>query len=90
MDYWSSKNTISKRALYQIDQFVMRGGSLGVFLTHYRADMRRLRAEEIYHGLDTLLGHYGIIVNRDVIVDRIYNGQMKIPVRSGKNRQMVK
>lgn len=84
------QKTLSQRALYQIDQFVMRGGSLGVFLTHYRADMRRLRAEEIYHGLDTLLGHYGIIVNRDVIVDRIYNGQMKIPVRSGKNRQMVK
>ena len=84
------QKTLSQRALYQIDQFVMRGGSIGVFLTHYRADMRRLRAEEIYHGLDTLLGHYGIIVNRDVIVDRIYNGQMKIPVRQGKAIQMVK
>ena len=84
------QKTLSQRALYQIDQFVMRGGSLGVFLTHYRANMRRLRAEEIYHGLDTLLGHYGIIVNRDVIVDRIYNGQMKIPVRQGKAIQMVK
>ena len=84
------QKTLSQKALYQIDQFVMRGGSLGVFLTFHRADMRRLRAEEIYHGLDTLLGHYGIIVNRDVIVDQNYNGQMKIPVRSGKNRQMVK
>ena len=81
------KNTISKgfipnRSICNAWWFT------GCFNTH-RADMRRLQAEDL-SWFRYVIGHYGIIVNRDVIVDKIYNGQMKIPVRSGKNRQMVK
>ena len=84
------QKTMSQRALYQIDQFVMRGGALGVFVTHFRADLKNLRAEEIYHGLDSFMGHYGVVVHRDIVIDRIYNGQMKLPVRQGNFMQMVK
>ena len=84
------QKTMSQRALYQIDQFVMRGGSLGVFVTHFRADLKNLRAEEVYHGLDSLIGHYGVVLYRDIVIDRIYNGQMKLPVRQGNFMQMVK
>ncbi len=72
---------ISDRGLYQLDQFVMRGGALAVFLTSTRPDMRTLRATTVISGLGPLLGHFGIRANRDVIIDRVENGQLRFPVR---------
>ncbi len=79
----------SQRALYQIDQFLMRGGSLGVFLTHTRANMRTLRPEEVFHGLDAFLGHYGVFIQRDLIADRKQNGVMSFPVHQGNSQRMI-
>ena len=62
----------------------MRGGALGVFATNTKPDMRTLRAQSVYHGLDGLLGHYGVRLNRDLVVDRKQNGVMNFPVRQGK------
>ena len=75
---------MSARAQYQLDQFVMRGGSLGVFLSNTKPDMRTLRPTAVYHGMEALLGHYGVKLNRDVVVDRARNGVMRFPVRQGK------
>ena len=61
----------------------MRGGALGVFVTNTKPDMRSLRAQSVYHGLDGLLGHYGLRLNRDIVVDRKQNGVMNFPVRQG-------
>ena len=72
------------RALYQLDQFIMQGGAAGIFLSGTKPNLRTLQAEPIYHGLEGLLAHYGIQVNRDVIVDRVHNGEMAFPVRQGK------
>ena len=78
------QKALNMRALYQLDQFVMRGGSLGVFLTNTKPNLRSLRAEPVYHGMETLLAHYGVQVNRDVIADRVHNGEMAFPVRQGR------
>ena len=78
---------LTERALYQLDQFLMRGGSLAVFVTNLKPDMRTLRPQNVYHGLEALLGSYGVQVNRDLVVDRTQNGQMRFPVRQG--RQIV-
>ncbi len=72
------------RALYQLDQFLMRGGALAIFLSNTRPDLRSLRPQSIYHGLEPLLGHYGVRVNRDVVVDRKSRGKMPFPVRQGR------
>ncbi len=80
---------LSPRAQYQIDQFVLRGGSLGVFVTNSKADMRTLRPQNLFHALEPLLGHYGIKVNRDLIVDRVNNGRKTFPVRYGQSVQPV-
>ena len=61
----------------------MRGGALGVFATNTKPDMRTLGAQSVYHGLDGLLGHYGVRLNRDIVVDRKQNGVMNFPVRQG-------
>jgi ABC-2 type transport system permease protein len=78
------QKTLSARALYQMDQFLMMGGALGVFATNTRADMRALVPQSIYHGMDAFLGHFGAMLRRDVIVDRVRNGLMGFPVRQGR------
>lgn len=73
---------LGERALYQIDQFVMRGGALAAFVTNTRPDLRSMRPQRVSSGLDPLLGAYGVRVNRDLILDRVQNGQMRFPVRA--------
>jgi len=77
------------RALYNIDQYLMRGGALGVFLTHSKPDLRTLRAQNIYHGMQAFIGHLGVQINRDLVLDRVHNGQMQFPVRRGQSVQSV-
>ena len=74
---------LSPRAQYQVDQFVMRGGSLAVFLTNSKADIRTMKPQNLFHGLEPLLGHYGVTINRDMLVDRVNNGRMTFPIRYG-------
>jgi ABC-2 type transport system permease protein len=75
---------LTDRARYQVDQYLMRGGALAVFVTNTKPDLRTLRPQNVYHGLEPLLGHYGVKVNRDVVVDRAQNGVMRFPVKQGR------
>ncbi len=75
---------VSERARYQIDQFLMRGGSFAVFLTNYRTVFQSLRPTEIFHGMEGFLGQLGLVVNRDLVIDRGQNGKMRVPVRQGR------
>lgn len=77
------QSPISERALYQIDQFVMRGGATAMFLTHTRPNMRTLGTERVTAGLEPLVGHYGVRVDHDIVFDRVENGAMRFPVRVG-------
>lgn len=70
--------------LYDVDQFLMKGKPVGLFLSQLKPDLRTGRAIPVYHGLEALLGHYGIRLNRDLVVDRTANGQMRFPVRQGQ------
>lgn len=81
---------VSERALYHIDQFLMRGGSLAVFVTNTKPDLRNLRARNVYHGMESLLAHYGVQANRDIVYDRRLNGQMSFPVQQGRTMRQVK
>ena len=78
------QQALEDRALYQIDQLLMRGGAAGIFVTNTRPDLRTLRATRLISGLDPLLGHYGIQVNRDIVLDRAQNGAMRFPIRVGE------
>ncbi|MFZ5480432.1 MAG: GldG family protein [Myxococcota bacterium] len=72
------------RALYQIDQFVMRGGAVAFFVTGTRPDLRTFRPQRVGSGLEPLVGHYGVRVAKDVVLDRVQNGLMRFPVRQGR------
>ncbi len=76
---------MDERSLYQLDQFLMRGGALAIFMANTRPDLRTLRPQNIYHNLDGLVGHFGVRLSRDVVVDRAHNGMMRFPVRQGKS-----
>jgi hypothetical protein len=78
------QKSLSDRALYQLDQFLMRGGAAGVFLMNTRPDLKNFRPVPIFSGLEPLLGHYGLQVGRDIILDRVDNGPMRFPVRVGQ------
>ncbi len=77
------QHALGERALYQLDQFVMRGGALAAFVTNTRPDLRSMRPIRLSSGLDPLLGNFGVRVNHDLVLDRVQNGQMRFPVRSG-------
>ena len=40
--------------------------------------MRSLKPQNLFHGMEPLLGHYGVQVNRDLLVDRVNNGKNDI------------
>ena len=77
------QTSIGQREQYQIDQFLMQGKPVAFFLSNYKPDMRTLRAQRVDHGLEPLVGHFGVELNKDVVVDRVNNGKMRFPVRQG-------
>ncbi len=77
------RKQLGERAKYQLDQFLMSGGSLALFLSSVVPDTRTMRMDEIYTGLDDLLLSYGLRVNRDLVLDREHNGRMPFPARQG-------
>lgn len=76
---------MSARALYQVDQLLMRGGSLAIFAGNVRPDLRALRPQSVPHGLDELLGNLGVLLNRDIIIDRVQNGRYPFPIQQGQS-----
>lgn len=77
------QSVVGMREQYHVDQFLMQGKPVAFFLSNYKPDMRTLQATRVEHGLDALVGHYGVELNRDVVVDRVNNGKMRFPVRQG-------
>lgn len=81
---------LTPRAQYQIDQFIMSGRPVAFFLRGFRPDFRSGRAVHVRHDLYALLGHYGVRVNRDAIVDREHNEQFEVPlVKNGRMRRVM-
>lgn len=80
---------LSARAQYQIDQHLMSGKPVAFFLRGMRPDFRSMRAANVRHDLYGLLGHYGLQLNKDVVIDREHNEQFEVPiVREGRMRRV--
>lgn len=77
--------------LVHLDQYLMRGGALLLWISNVQPDFaaRRLRAVE--HGLYGWLGHHGIRLSRDVLLDREHTEQMVVPMEvEGLGAQLVR
>jgi gliding-associated putative ABC transporter substrate-binding component GldG len=55
---------------FAIDQFIMRGGKALFLIEMLEVPEGSLSAVKVDTGLDSLLAHYGITVNADMVVDR--------------------
>jgi len=63
------KKPFSDWEKYALDQFLMRGGKLGLFLDKTDMNLQMAVAELLDLGLDDFLANYGIKVNDDLVVD---------------------
>ncbi|MFQ5797494.1 MAG: Gldg family protein, partial [Bacteroidota bacterium] len=54
---------------YQIDQYLMRGGRIALFLNKVQANLQSQRASVLSLNLDDLLEAYGVRVNSDLVRD---------------------
>lgn len=80
------KNAFSDYQLYQLDQFVMRGGSLVAFLFPFDVKLQLMNAKgeldesgtlaKNTSNLDDLLAHWGIKPTKKLIVDATNNGEV--------------
>lgn len=81
---------LSARAQYQIDQHLMSGKPVAMFLRGMRPDFRSMKAQVVRHDLYALLGHYGVQLNKDVVIDREHNEQFEVPiVKNGRMRRVM-
>ncbi|MDH4221906.1 MAG: Gldg family protein [candidate division Zixibacteria bacterium] len=63
------KKPFSELEKYALDQYVMKGGKLGIFLDKTDIDLEAGKADRLDLNLDDLLESYGIKVNDDLVVD---------------------
>lgn len=63
------KKPFSDWEKYVLDQFLMRGGKLGLFLDKFDVNLQEGMAQPLSLGLDDFLKNYGIKINDDLVVD---------------------
>lgn len=79
--------------LYQIDQFVMRGGRLIALVD--RVDLKGDTSGQqpmpalIESNVTRLLTHYGVTVNDDMVLDRMLNVQYMMPAPNGRGGTII-
>lgn len=83
------QDAVPERTQWQLDQFVMRGGGLGVFLSSFKADFDTMRLVEVRHDLNAFFGRYGLVVGKEIVIDRRYNETMRLPSTVNGRKQLV-
>ncbi len=63
------KKPFSDWEKYVVDQFLMRGGKLGLFLDKIDVNIQEGAAQPLDLGLDDFLENYGVGINDDLVVD---------------------
>lgn len=74
------RDPVPAAEIVHLDQFVMRGGRVLVFLSSFQADFERGTPVPVDHGLYAWLGQLGVRPNRDLLLDRDHNEVLAIPV----------
>ncbi len=83
---FGAKSSFSDYQLYQIDQFVMRGGSLVAFLFPFDVKLQLMNTKgeldesgqlvKNASNIDDLLAHWGIKPTKKLVVDGVENGEV--------------
>lgn len=65
----SPKDSLSEKALQNIDNYLVNGGKIGLYLDRYEAQLQTQRAMPIETNFYDFLAKYGIKINKDVVGD---------------------
>ncbi len=79
------KTPFSEWELYLLDQFLMRGGRLGLLIDYINADVQRGQAQPLDAGFGPFLEHFGLAVKPGMIVD-VQNSQISVTQQQGPFR----
>ena len=60
----------SEYEVYLLDQYLMRGGKIGFFMNGIKIDRQTNTLSEITTGLESLMNHLGVQINRDFVIDK--------------------
>jgi ABC-type uncharacterized transport system involved in gliding motility auxiliary subunit len=76
---------VSDKELRRIDQFVMKGKALALFVSavNIKANDATMNATLSTHGLDKLVEGYGITVNKDVVIDMWKHARVVVQTAGG-------
>ncbi|MFT4627561.1 MAG: ABC-2 type transport system permease protein, partial [Myxococcota bacterium] len=74
------QHAVPPQVQLHLDQFLVRGGGIAWFLSGHQPDFETGSVREVRHGLHPLLGHHGVQVGRDLLLDRDTNERMAVPV----------
>ncbi len=74
---------MSQRELFELDQYIMRGGATGFIISNY-IPTPQVAVVALNHGMTDTIANLGVGLNRDLVLDREANGQLPIPVRRGR------
>ncbi len=68
-----SPKELTDRQRFEIDQFLMRGGSLVALVDAIELSEIELKATRMTSNIVDMLDHYGVRVNSDMVLDQRYN-----------------
>ena len=77
------QSEMSQRELFELDQYIMRGGATGFIMSNY-IPTPQVEVIALNHGMTDTIANLGVGLNRDLVLDRETNGKLPIPVRRGR------
>jgi ABC-type uncharacterized transport system involved in gliding motility auxiliary subunit len=94
-----AKENFSDFELFQIDQFLMRGNKLAIFMDSFnqvtpqgqQAMMQQMRQPvfiPLNTGLEKLLAHYGVTINKSIVLDK-NSYKQKVPQAFGGGERQI-
>lgn len=82
------KDSLSQQQLYNLDQFIMKGGNVLFFQDRVDANIQQQSAKNIESNLFDLLTHYGIYIKSNLVTDA-QCGQVQIQRMQGIFRMVT-
>ncbi len=79
------KKEFEEEALFNIDQFLMKGKTVAFFTDAVDVDIQSFRGTPLNTGLEKLQKHYGISVNPDLVLD-LQNKRINVASQQGAFR----
>lgn len=75
------RESLGERGFWAVDQHVMRGRALAIFPLPAVPNLAEMRLEPAPVSWKSLLGPWGVRIGEQLVLDRAWNGVIRVPVR---------